>query len=39
MLQMIQTPLEILNPDQTFTQNLLSDGVDIYRNKSSICSI
>lgn len=39
MLQMIQTPLEILNPDQTFTQNLLSDGVDIYRNKTSICSI
>ena len=39
MLQMIQTTLEILNPDQTFTQNLLSDGVDIYRNKTSICSI
>lgn len=29
----------IICPDQTFTQNLLSDGVDIYRNKSSICSI
>ncbi|EDP25746.1 hypothetical protein COPEUT_02121 [Coprococcus eutactus ATCC 27759] len=29
----------IICPDQTFTQNLLSDGVDIYRNKTSICSI